>query len=44
MAHLEFLDRDSLDEFLASPYAVLILAKTDCAACAAWSAELDETL
>lgn len=40
MAHLEILDRDSLDEFLASPHAVLILAKTDCAACASWSAEL----
>jgi len=44
MAHLEILDRDTLDEFLASPYAVLILAKTDCAACAAWSAELGESL
>lgn len=40
MAQLEELDKDTLGPFLDSPVCVLILAKTGCAACAAWGAEL----
>ncbi len=40
MALLEILDRESLGDFLSSPHAVLVLAKSDCVACAAWSEEL----
>jgi hypothetical protein len=40
MARLETIDGSNWREFLAAPRAVLILAKTTCAACAAWSDEL----
>jgi len=34
------LDRDSWRAFLAAPAAVLMLGKTDCPACLAWTDEL----
>jgi hypothetical protein len=37
---LEILDGTTLDEFLAAPAAVLILAKTTCEHCKQWSEEL----
>lgn len=37
---LEILDRTSWEAFLASPRAVLMLGKTDCAACTQWTEEL----
>ena len=40
MAQLEILNSESLGDFLTSPHAVLVLAKSDCAACAVWSEEL----
>jgi hypothetical protein len=36
-SRLETLDPGNLDAFLASPVAVLVLTKRDCAACAGWS-------
>lgn len=44
MAALEFLDPTTLDAFLAAPVAVLVLAKTDCDACAQWTQELQDWL
>lgn len=44
MAQLESIDGTNWREFLAAPRAVLILAKTTCAACAAWSDELSTFL
>jgi len=44
MSRLETLDRASWRDFLAAPVAVLMLGKTDCAACAAWTAELNDFL
>jgi hypothetical protein len=38
---LEMLGPDTLDAFLASPVAVLVLTKRDCAACASWSEVLE---
>jgi len=40
MSRLEIIDGSNWRELLAAPRAVLILAKTTCAACAAWSEEL----
>ena len=40
MDRLETIDGTNWRDFLAAPRAVLILAKTTCAACAAWSDEL----
>jgi hypothetical protein len=40
MSRLEILDRDSWRDFLAAPTAVLMLGKTDCPACLAWTEEL----
>ncbi|MEL6342241.1 MAG: hypothetical protein AAFV53_03860 [Myxococcota bacterium] len=40
MAQIEVLDRETLPAFLESPLAVLILTKSDCGACTAWSEEL----
>jgi len=37
---LELLDRDTWEDFLSADAAVLILGKSDCAACAAWTSEL----
>jgi hypothetical protein len=44
MTRLETIDGSNWREFLAAPRAVLILAKTTCAACAAWSDELSSFL
>ncbi len=44
MPRLENIDGTNWREFLAAPRAVLILAKTTCAACAAWSEELTSFL
>ncbi len=44
MSRLEALDARSWEAFLAAPVAVLMLGKSDCEACAAWSAELEELL
>ena len=40
MSRLEIIDGSNWREFVAAPRAVLILAKTTCQACAAWSEEL----
>lgn len=41
MTTLEQLDAKSLPEFLEADLAVLMLSKTDCAACSAWTTELE---
>ena len=41
---LELLDTNTWQPFLASPAAVLMLGKSDCAACAAWTEELERFL
>lgn len=41
---LEMLDGKSWEAFLASPAAVLMLGKSDCPACAEWTAELESFL
>jgi len=41
---LELLDAKSWEPFLASPAAVLMLGKSDCPACAAWTEELEAFL
>jgi hypothetical protein len=38
---LEILDGRSWEPFVAAPAAVLMLGKSDCDACKAWSAELE---
>lgn len=43
-ARLEKLDGESWESFLASPVAVLMLGKSDCAACAQWTEELEAFL
>ncbi len=40
MSRLETITRENWEEFLAAPAAVLMLGKSDCPACAAWSEEL----
>ncbi len=37
---LEMIDGQNWEAFVASPAAVLMIGKSDCAACAAWTAEL----
>lgn len=44
MAELQDITPADLEAFLASPKAVLMLGKTDCAACAQWTTELNEYL
>ncbi|HAA56376.1 MAG TPA: hypothetical protein DCE42_16545 [Myxococcales bacterium] len=44
MSQLEMLDRKNLDDFLAAPRVVLMLGKKDCAACNAWTEELNTFL
>ena len=44
MSKLEVVDADNWEEFLAAPVAVLMLARTGCGACAAWTEELVEAL
>lgn len=41
---LQLLGPETWQPFLSSPAAVLVLTKTDCAACASWSAELETFL
>jgi hypothetical protein len=41
---LELLNATSWEPFLAAPAAVLMLGKSDCAACAAWTEELERFL
>jgi hypothetical protein len=41
---LETIDGRNWEAFVASPAAVLVLGKSGCEACAAWSAELSEFL
>lgn len=40
----EKVDAASWQAFVAAPRAVLVLGKSDCAACAAWSTELETFL
>jgi hypothetical protein len=44
MSRLEALDGKSWEPFLAAPAAVLMLGKSDCAACAEWTAEIERFL
>jgi hypothetical protein len=44
MATLEAIDGGNWEEFLRTPVAVLMLGKSDCPACAAWTGELTEFL
>jgi hypothetical protein len=44
MSRLEALDGTSWQAFLSAPTAVLMLGKSDCAACAAWTEELEAFL
>ncbi|MEK6237730.1 MAG: hypothetical protein N2C14_23725 [Planctomycetales bacterium] len=44
MSRLEILDGTTLDDFLQSPRAVLMLGKSDCAACKKWTGELETFL
>jgi len=41
MARLETVDGGNWREFVAAPVAVLVIGKSDCPACAAWSEELE---
>ena len=41
---LEAIDGSNWEAFVASPAAVLMIGKSDCEACAAWTAELTEFL
>ena len=41
---LEKIDGQNWEAFLAAPAAVLMLGKSDCEACAAWTAELEAFL
>lgn len=44
MSRLESLDGATWSGLVESPAAVLVLGKSDCAACAAWSEELEGLL
>jgi len=44
MSRLEQLDGESWQEFVSAPAAVLVLGKSGCEACSAWSAELEAFL
>jgi hypothetical protein len=44
MGRLETVDAGNWEPFVASPAAVLVLAKSDCGACQAWGAELEQQL
>ena len=41
MSRLEHLDGRTWEDFLRAPVAVLMLGKSDCEACASWTAELE---
>ena len=44
MTRLEIVDGANWREFVAAPVALLVVGKSDCGACAAWSAELEHFL
>lgn len=44
MGRLETIDGENWEDFLRAPIAVLMLGKSDCAACAAWTDELTRFL
>lgn len=44
MSRLEAIGPDNWEEFLKAPLAVLMLSKSDCAACSAWTEELQTFL
>ena len=44
MSRLTILDRDNWSETVNAPAAVVMLSKTDCPACSAWTAELETFL
>lgn len=44
MSRLEQIDGRNWEDFLGAPVAVLMLGKSDCEACAAWTAELEHFL
>ncbi len=44
MSRLEALDAKTWETFVQAPTAVLMLGKSDCAACSEWSAELSAFL
>ena len=44
MSRLERIDGSSWEQLVTAPLAVLVLGKSDCAACAQWSAELEAHL
>jgi hypothetical protein len=44
MARLETVDGGNWRDFVAAPAAVLVIGKSDCGACAAWSEELERFL
>ena len=41
MSRLEKIDGRTWRDFVQAPVAVLVLGKTDCPNCAAWTAELE---
>ena len=44
MSRIEAIGGSGWEEFVASPVAVLVLGRSDCEACAQWSAELEAHL
>lgn len=44
MSRLEEINRDNWQEFVQAPLAMMMLGKSDCAACKAWAEELTEFL
>ncbi len=44
VGRLEAIDGRNWEDLLGAPVAVLMLGKSDCGACAAWTAELEEFL
>jgi len=44
VSRLEHIDGANWEDFLRAPVAVLMLGKSDCAACAAWTEELEQFL
>ncbi|MEO1234801.1 MAG: hypothetical protein AAFZ18_38500, partial [Myxococcota bacterium] len=44
MSRLETLDGNTWEDFIKADVAVLLLGKTDCAACNEWTAELQSFL
>lgn len=44
MARLEAVDGKNWREFVGTPVSVLVIGKSDCPACAAWSDELEAFL